>query len=146
MSYKGYFKPRNPSKYKGDPSNIVYRSRWELKLMMYLDTHPDVISWGSEEVVIPYISPIDGRGHRYFPDFVVRKRNRDGTTETVMIEVKPLYQTKPPVPQKTKTKKYLNEVRTWGINCAKWEAAEEYCNDRKWKFMFMTEKELGIKY
>lgn len=146
MSYKGYFKPRNPNKYRGDPTNIVYRSRWELKLMMYLDTHPDIIAWGSEEVVVPYVSPIDGRFHRYFPDFVVRKRGPNGVVETLMIEVKPFSQTIPPKPQKNRTRKYLNEVKTWGINTAKWLAAEEFCADRQWKFIKMTEKELGIKY
>ena len=51
-TYKGYFKPKNPAKYKGNPTNIIYRSRWELKLMMHLDERSDVLSWGSEEVII----------------------------------------------------------------------------------------------
>ena len=73
--YKGIFKPYNPAKYRGNPTNIVYRSSWELKLMIHLDKHPDVIWWSSEEVTIPYISPIDGRPHRYFPDFIVHLKN-----------------------------------------------------------------------
>jgi hypothetical protein len=144
MSYKGPFKPRNPEKYQGNPNNIVYRSLWELKLMRYLDDHSEVISWGSEEVAIPYRSPVDGKIHRYFPDFVVKKKNRDGTTSTLMIEVKPRAQTIEPRVQKKATKKYVNEVMTWGINQAKWKAAESYCEDRMWKFQLMTEKELGI--
>lgn len=146
MSYKGFFKPKNPTKYKGDPTNIIYRSRWELKLMVYLDSHPDVLQWGSEELIIPYKSPIDNRVHRYFPDFVVRKRSMDNKVETVVIEVKPAAQTKPPTPQKSRTRKYINEVHTWGVNSAKWKAAKEYCDDRMWKFIIMTEKELGITY
>lgn len=146
MSYKGFFKPKNPSKYKGDPTNIIYRSRWELKLMVYLDSHPDVLSWGSEEVIIPYRSPIDNRIHRYFPDFVVKRRSPSGVVETLLIEVKPAIQTKPPQAQKTRSKKYINEVYTWGINSAKWKAAKDYCADRMWKFIIMTEHELGIKY
>jgi hypothetical protein len=144
MSYKGLFRPKNPGKYQGNPSNIVYRSLWELKLMRYLDDHPEVISWGSEELVIPYRSPIDGKIHRYFPDFTVKKKNRDGTTMTLVIEVKPKAQTIEPKVQKKATKKYINEVMTWGVNQAKWKAAESYCTDRKWKFQLMTEKELGI--
>lgn len=140
--YQGFFRPNNPSKYKGDPTNIVYRSSWELKFMMYLDMHGDVISWSSEECIVPYKSPIDGRWHRYFPDFVFTKKDK----ETVMVEIKPHKQTKPPEIQKKKTKKYINEVVTWGVNEAKWKAAEEFCADRKWKFMIMTENELGIKY
>ena len=94
--YKGKFKPKNPKKYIGDPSNIIYRSRWELKLMSYLDKHPHVLEWGSEELIIPYKSPIDGRYHRYFPDFLVKRINKNGQKETILIEVKPEYQTVPP--------------------------------------------------
>jgi murein tripeptide amidase MpaA len=144
-TYQGYFKPRNPDKYKGDPTNIIYRSSWELKLMMYLDSHKSVLKWASEEIIIPYISPIDGKVHRYFPDFVVTKINKDGKKETVLIEVKPFSQTRPPKKQKNITKKYITEVKTWGINEAKWKAANEYCKDRGWTFHIFTEKELGIK-
>lgn len=144
-TYQGYFKPRNPDKYKGDPTNIIYRSSWELKLMMYLDAHKSVLKWSSEEIFIPYISPIDGKVHRYFPDFVVTKINKDGKKETVLIEVKPFSQTRPPKKQEKITKKYITEVKTWGINEAKWKAANEYCKDRGWTFHIFTEKELGIK-
>lgn len=149
MSYKGFFKPKNPSRYKGDPTNIIYRSSWELKLMSYLDVHPDVIEWSSEEFCIPYVSPIDRRIHRYFPDFYIKKKNTEGITETVVIEVKPKNQVLPPTVTKTKTnkptKKYVREVMTYGVNEAKWKAAQAFCEDRKWKFMIMTESELGIK-
>lgn len=143
MSYKGIFRPTNPKKYKGDPNNVIYRSSWELKLMIYLDRHPEVVQWSSEEIVIPYRSPIDGRLHRYFPDFYVKKEV-NGKIETLIIEVKPKVQTKPPNVQKKRTKKYINEVMTWGINEAKWKAAKNFCEDRNWKFMLMTEKELGL--
>lgn len=144
-TYKGFFKPKNPQKYDGDPTNIVYRSSWELKLMIYLDDHKDVIKWSSEELIIRYISPIDGKVHRYFPDFVVTKINKEGKREKSLIEVKPAYQTQPPKKQSKITKKYINEVKTWGINEAKWKAANEYCKDRGWTFHIFTEKELGIK-
>lgn len=146
MSYKGYFKPRNPSKYSGDPTTIIYRSSWELKLMRYLDSHSDVIKWASEEFSIPYVSPIDGKVHRYFPDFLVKKRSPSKVIETVVIEVKPKIQTTPPAVQKKATKRYLREVYTWGINSAKWAAAKKYCDNREWKFVIMTEDELGIKF
>lgn len=146
MAYKGYFKPRNPSKYKGDPTNIIYRSRWEAKFMKYLDDHPDVLSWASEEVIVPYRSPVDGKAHRYFPDFLVRKRNPAGVIETLMVEIKPADQTKEPIKKKTINKAYVNEVMTWGVNQAKWKAAKEFCDDRRWKFVILTEKELNIKW
>lgn len=113
--------------------------------MVYFDRNPNIIYWSSEEVVIPYKSPIDGKWHRYFPDFLIKTRKKDGTTETILIEVKPFKETQEPRKKKRVTKQYLYEVRTYGINISKWEAAEEYCRDRKWKFMILTENELGLK-
>ena len=147
MSYKGRFKPLNPSKYAGNSSNIIYSSSYELKFMAYLDKHPDVISWASEEMRLPYISPIDNRRHEYYPDFLVRKRNRDRSEETMMIEIKPHSQANPPVQTKGKTKKrFLQEVMTWGVNEAKWKAASALCEHNGWRFCVMTEYELGILF
>lgn len=146
MSHKGYFKPRNPAKYRGDPTNVIYRSGWELKLMMWLDSHKDVLEWGSEEFFIPYRSPVDGRVHRYFPDFFVKRKNTEGKIETLIIEVKPFAQTQEPRKQDKPNRRYINEVVTWGINSSKWKAAQEYCLDRGWQFKLITEKELDIKY
>ena len=142
---KGKYKPKNPAKYKGDPRMIVYRSSWELKFMGYVDDHKEVIEWSSEEFSIPYRSPIDGKIHRYFPDFFVKKKTAQGTIESFVIEIKPYKETIAPKVQSKPTKQYLREVYTWGINQAKWKAAEEYCKDRMWKFVKMTEYELGIK-
>jgi len=146
MSYKGFFKPKNPAKYKGDPTKIIYRSSWELRFMSYLDTHKDIKQWSSEEFSVPYRSPIDGRLHRYFPDFHLKKVNVDGVEETIVVEIKPAKETRPPIVKKRPTKQYLEEVYKWGVNSAKWEAARKYCEDRRWKFIIMTEHELGIKY
>jgi hypothetical protein len=144
MSYKGFFKPKNPLKYKGNPANIIYRSSWELKLMIYLDSHPDIVMWASEELYIPYRSPIDNKIHRYFPDFLIKKRNSDGVYDTMLIEVKPSKQVKAPEKRSTKSRAYIKEVMTYGINEAKWKAARSFCEDRKWKFVIMTERELGV--
>ena len=143
---KGYFKPNNPHKYKGDASNIIYRSSWELKAMATFDKHPSILRWNSEEVIIPYRSSIDGKIHRYFPDFWVEKLGRDGKKSVVVIEVKPYKETVEPKKQKKMTKSYLYEVKTWAVNTSKWKAAVEYCADRGWDFQLMTERELGIKY
>ncbi len=145
MAYSGRFSPKNPKKYGGDPTNIIFRSLWELKVMKYLDENPSVIEWRSEEIAIPYISPIDNRRHRYFPDFIVKVKRSDGSTKTMMLEVKPKAQTVEPKTQKKKTRKYLTEVMTWGVNSAKWAAAREYCLDKGWEFKLITETELGIK-
>lgn len=145
MAYSGRFSPKNPSKYRGDPTNIIFRSLWELKVMKYLDENSNILEWCSEEIAIPYISPIDNRRHRYFPDFIVRAKTPDGSIKTMMLEVKPKHQTQEPKIQKKKTKKYLTEVMTWGVNQAKWKYAREYCLDKGWEFKIITETELGIK-
>ena len=144
MAYSGRFNPKNPQKYVGDYKNIIYRSSWECKVMDWLDKNPEVISWASEELIIPYLSPVDGRWHRYFPDFLIKVRTRDGGFKTILIEVKPKKQTKEPEPQKRKTKRYITEVMTWGVNCSKWKAAKEYCADRGWTFQLITEDDLGL--
>ncbi len=146
MLHQGYFKPKNPQKYKGDPTNIIYRSGWELKFMLYVDSHPEILEWGSEEFSIPYRSPMDGKIHRYYPDFYLKKKSKDGKLQTLVVEIKPLKQTVEPQKQSKKTKRYINEVMTWGINSSKWKAAQDFCKDRNWQFLILTEKELNIKY
>lgn len=143
MSYKGWFKPKNESKYKGNVSNIIYRSNWELRVMKYLDENPNVIWWSSEELVIRYRSPIDDKIHRYFPDFVARIRRKDGKEKTMVMEVKPFKQTQKPV-QKKKSKRFLEESMTYAINQEKWKAADIFCQEHGWEFILLTEKELGI--
>jgi hypothetical protein len=146
VNYKqGFFKPVHPKKYRGDPTNIVYRSGWEKRVMESLDSNPNVISWSSEEVVIPYISPIDNRPHRYFIDFYVEAIRRDGETTVMLLEVKPKAQTQEPKKPKRNTKRYLTEVMTWGVNQAKWKAAKEYCDYKGWEFKLITESELFAK-
>lgn len=143
--YKGKFKPKNPEKYVGDANNIVYRSSWELKFMIYCDTNPNVLQYASEEIFIPYVSPVDNKVHRYFPDFLMKVKKADGNISKILVEVKPKSQTKPPVPGKRKTKKFLNEVKTWMINESKWKQAEEFCKDHNMEFMIITEDHL-FKY
>lgn len=145
-TYKGKFRINNPAKYKGDINNVVYRSLWELKFMKWCDTNPNVSEWGSETVIVPYISPLDKRVHRYFVDFYIKVKSRDGKVQKYLIEIKPERFTKPPaIPQK-KTKRFVDEVFQYGVNEAKWKAAFEFCNDRNMKFMILTEKDLGIKH
>lgn len=139
---QGFYYPKNPKKYKGDPSNVVFRSSWEKKLFIWLDTNEYVVEWGSEEIVVPYISPVDSKPHRYFVDVYAEIRSSSGKTTTYLIEVKPYAQTMQPQIKKNVTKRYINEVCTWGVNEAKWKAAREYCRQRGWEFKILTEKEL----
>ena len=144
MAYSGKYRPSNPRKYKGDPTNVIYRSLWERKFMQWCDLNTNILEWGSEEFFIPYRSPVDKRVHRYFPDFYVKCRTTNGTTAKYVIEVKPLKQTSPPEKKKRVTKKYLTEVTRYAINEAKWMAAKKYCNQRNMVFKILTEKELRV--
>ena len=146
MSYNGKYYPRYPKKYKGDPTNIIYRSLWERKFMNYCDLTESVSEWQSEEFWIPYRSPIDNRTHRYFPDFYIKYKDSSGKRRSVVIEVKPKSQTKmPPQNPKKRTKSWAYSVRTYAVNQAKWKAAREFCKDRNIEFKIMTAHELGIK-
>ena len=146
MSYKGRYTPKNPKKYRGNPHNVIYRSLWERKFMVYCDHSESIIEWGSEEVVIPYKSPWHGRIHRYFPDFYIKIKTNEGTTKKLIVEIKPKKQTKAPKEPERKTKRYLNEVRTWGVNSSKWRYATEWCKDNGMEFKILTEDDLGIRY
>ncbi len=144
MAYSGKFSPKNTNKYLGDPTNIWYRSLWERRVMVHLDTNSSVIEWSNEEIVIPYLSPVDNRWHRYFPDFFVKIKNRQGLVESMILEVKPKSQAQPPVKKSKITRRYITEVMNWGVNEAKWKAAVEYCKDRQWVFKVITEEDIGI--
>lgn len=146
---QGFYKPRNPQKYRGDPTQIFMRSSWERRFSTWADMNPNVVAWGSETVIIPYISPVDGRPHRYFVDFWIKIRNRQGETKTYLIEIKPDAQTRPPVyskrGRKPKPERVLEENRTYAVNQAKWKYAKDYAKKRGWEFIVLTEKELAIK-
>ena len=140
--YQGKFKPRNPQKYVGDITNIIYRSSWELKFLNWCDTNPSILSYSSEETIIPYICATDGRPHRYFPDFKIKVRSKDGSIKTYLVEIKPAGQTVPPKYPGRQTKRYINEAMTYLKNQSKWEAAEVYCKARGIDFLVLTEEHL----
>jgi hypothetical protein len=129
MAYSGIYKPKNPQKYKGNPTRIIYRSMWEKKFMIFCDTTDSIIEWGSEEVIVPYRCPTDGRAHRYFPDFYIKVKNKEeGPNRT----------------PKRKTAAWKREVSTFIKNQAKWQAAREFCEDRQMKFLILTEDHLKV--
>ena len=136
MAYSGYYKVKNPKKYKGDFTNVIYRSLWEKSVFMWCDVNPKVKGWSSEEIIIPYYYEADKRYHKYFPDVKIIFEDK-----TLLIEIKPEKETLPPTGPK-RTKKYINEGFTYIKNMNKWEAAESYCKDRKWQFQIWTEKTL----
>ena len=144
MAYSGRFKPTNITKYRGDHRNIIYRSSWEKVFMKYCDKNDNIIEWGSEDVIIPYNSPIDNRIHRYFPDFYIKVKDLSGRPKKYIIEIKPKKQTQEPVIQRVKTKKYVREVMEYAKNSAKWDAAITFCKDRMMEFKILTEDNLPV--
>ena len=144
MSYKGKWRPKNRNKYEGDPTKIVYRSLWERQAFRWCDENKDIKQWSSESVVVPYRSQVDGKYHRYFVDLKITFN--DG--RTILVEIKPKRQTKPPKKKARTSRRYLKEVVSYGINTSKWKYAKEYAKDRGWEFQIWTEdtlKEKGIK-
>ena len=114
--------------------------------MKWCDLNDSVLEWGSEITVIPYKSPVDNKIHRYFVDFYMKVKDRNGSVKKYLIEIKPEKFTKPPPIPKKKTKRFVEEVFLYGTNQAKWKQANEYCLDRGWQFLILTEKDLGIEY
>ena len=66
MAYSGRYQVKNPKKYLGDPTQVVYRSLWERAVFQWCDANPKVKGWSSEEVVVPYYYEIDKKYHRYY--------------------------------------------------------------------------------
>lgn len=145
MFHKRLYKPAFPEKYVGDPTNIIMRSSWETKFASWCDKNPSVLKWSSEETVVPYRCATDNKIHRYFIDFKIQVRNKEGLLKTYLVEIKPKAQTQPPVYPGRKTQRYLTESMTFIKNQSKWKAATEYAKDRGWEFLILTELELGIK-
>ena len=134
---QGVYTPKHPHKYRGDVSNVVYRSSWELRFCEFCDNNPNMISWSSEEVVVPYIKPTTGRVHKYYVDFFVEYVNKAGEVVTEIVEIKPSNQTSPSTARRAKTRVYENMV--YDVNNAKWKAAQMYAAERGWKFRIITE-------
>ena len=136
MVYSGLYKAKNTTKYKGDHTNIVYRSLWEKAVFQWCDKNPKVKQWSSEETIIPYYYEVDKKYHRYFVDMKIVFDDK-----ILLVEIKPEKETKPPEGPK-RTKKYVAEGLTYVKNMNKWEAANEYAKDRGWEFQVWTEKTL----
>lgn len=138
MAYKTKYNPKNKSKYIGNPTKIICRSLWERRVCKYLDENKNIIRWGSEEIAIPYYSPVDKKVHRYYPDFIVEKKTPNGV-ETLIIEVKPKKQTMEPERKKKKKSTYIKECMTYSVNESKWKAANKLCEEKGWNFVILTE-------
>jgi hypothetical protein len=136
--------PKNPEKYKGRYP-IIIRSSWERMFCQWIDVNMNVISWASETHTVPYYDPVQMKYRRYYPDFWMKVKTKDGFEE-YLIEVKPKKETEPPKSVGNKSKKTkLHQEATWLTNKAKFEAAEKYCKKMGYIFKLITEKELFNK-
>ena len=145
-SIKSKYKPSHPRKYKGNAENIICRSSWERKFCRYCDLNENILEWGSEEFYIPYVSPVDRKVHKYFPDFIIKVRESSGEVKTYVIEVKPKRETAPPTVGKKQRKTLIKESTTYAINQAKWKSAREFCEDKGMEFKIFTEDHINPKY
>lgn len=137
MAYSGKYRIKNMNKYSGDPDKVTYRSSWEKACFIWCDNNPNIKSWSSEEVVVPYKWDIDKKMHRYFVDLKITFNDN----KTLLIEIKPDKETSPPK-RPDKSKRYINEAMTYVKNMNKWEAANSYAKDRGWNFQIWTEDTL----
>lgn len=131
---KGRFIPKHPEKYLGDPSRIIFRSSWEVRLFQWLDRTPAVTHWASEEFSIPYLSPADNAVHQYYPDALVIYKDKFGNLKKEIIEVKP-YKETVLTPKATERDKHALM-----INQAKWKAAARFAELQGMSFRVITEK------
>lgn len=136
-TYSGKYKVKNPKKYKGDHTNVIFRSMWERNAFAWCDDNSEIKEWSSEEVVVPYYYDVDKRYHRYFVDLKITFTNN----KTIIVEIKPEKETKVPK-RPDKSKRYLNEAMTYVKNQNKWKAANTFAKDNGWSFEIWTEKTL----
>ena len=136
------YSPVNIKKYKGQVP-IIVRSSWERMFCQWADMNPNIIEWSSESIIIKYFDPVQKKLRRYYPDFLIKTKNKKGKIEKWLIEVKPYHETIPPKITKGKSKKtILQQEATYIRNQAKWKAASNYCTKMKWKFKILTENQL----
>lgn len=146
MKYlQGKFEPTKPEKYVGDVNKIVFRSSWEKQFFLWCDRTENIVKWNSEELVIPYMSPVDNRMHRYFVDAVIQVKDKTGKLNFYAVEIKPKAQTEMPKKPKRMSKSYLKAIETYAVNQGKWAAAKLWCESNKMTFQILTEEHLGIK-
>ncbi|MBT9137696.1 MAG: hypothetical protein DDT31_00234 [Syntrophomonadaceae bacterium] len=136
MAAYGRFIPKNPAKVVGNVNTIMWRSSWELHFMKYLDTNQAIIRWGSEELMIPYCKPTDGKMHRYFPDMIVMYKHIDGSIRKEIVEIKPYKET-----IHTKNASERDKLALL-VNDAKWKAAAAFAEQHGAIFRVITEKTL----
>lgn len=136
------YRVRNPNKYKGDVTDVQCLSSWEYKFCEFLDNNVNVIEWSSEQIAIPYLKPTDHKVHRYYPDFWIKYRNKNGKVVQDIIEIKPASKARQPRTRGKSKKTQLFEQIEFAINVAKWKSAQQYCSKYGMTFRVVTENQL----
>jgi len=129
--------PHNRNKYTGKIP-IRTRSSWEFKFAQFLDANPKILEWSFESLWITYYHPGKKRPAKYLPDFWVRTANDIFVIEIGNHSLKTIRS--PSRSKNAKTRAYANMMRI--VNEAKFQAAEEYCSSKGWKFKVVTEKQM----
>lgn len=138
----GMYMPTNKQKYKGNINKITYRSNLEKYYFNYMDLNPQVLEWNSEEVIVPYISPVDNTHHRYYIDLWVKVKTKNGKLKQVLIEIKPSNECDlPKMPESGLTAGYKKACLTYLVNQKKWEYARNYAEKHNMTFQILTEKD-----
>lgn len=131
---QGYINPRSCKKLfeQFSRDNIIYRSSYELKFIMWLENNNKVKRWGSECFYIPYLY-FDGTTHKYYPDYFVEMV--DGSK--MVIEIKPYNQTQKPINENSWA------AKEYAKNICKWKAAMDFCESKGYIFKVLTEKTIN---
>lgn len=133
---KGGFSLKNPEKYVGTKLPI-YRSSWEMSVMLFCDNNPSVQQWSSESVKIPYRDPLTGKQTVYVPDFLVVYVDKNQKRHAELWEIKPANQT---LIEKVGKNPY-NQAQ-FVKNQAKWAAAAAWCQQQGIKFRILNEGDI----
>lgn len=143
---QGWYKLNFPNKFKPPSDNhmqsykvvngipvVQYKSSLELAGFKYCDLNPKIKEWSLEPFPIGYLSPVDMKVHRYFPDLWIRFESDD----LFIVEIKSSNETK--MPRKS-DKRYAQKLQTYLINQAKWDACRNFCAEKGANFVILTEK------
>ncbi len=129
---QGYYTPANPSKYVGN-NRPIFRSSWEFKVMQMFDSNPNITSWASESLKIPYMNPFTNKYTVYIPDFVVTYTDATGKNKAEIIEVKPVKET---FLEQAKSQRDKAAV---ALNAFKWAAAQAFAKSHGMSFRVLNE-------
>lgn len=143
LNQEKFIKPIDEHMKSFKDGHVNYKSSLELKAIRYCDYNKHIVKWSLEPFNIRYLKPTDGKVHRYYIDFFIEF----STGDKFLVEVKSKGETVPPKKPKKATDKsimrYQKAIQTYAVNCAKWEAAKKFAQERGLRFVILSEEELN---